>query len=65
MIAEAGGIDLQVLGIGRNGHIGFNEPGSEFNGVTRLVDLDEDTIAANSRFFLSPTRSPPGLEHGD
>ena len=58
MIAEAGGIDLQVLGIGRNGHIGFNEPGSEFNGVTRLVDLDEDTIAANSRFFLSPDRSP-------
>ena len=58
MIAEAGGIDLQVLGIGRNGHIGFNEPGSEFNGVTRLVDLDEDTIAANSRFFLSPDQVP-------
>src|SRR5690554_4131519 len=58
LIRQAGGIDLQLLGIGRNGHIGFNEPGSEFDGITHLVDLDEDTIAANSRFFDSPDQVP-------
>lgn len=57
-IAQAGGIDLQLLGIGGNGHIGFNEPGSEFAGSTHLVDLDEDTIAANARFFDSPDQVP-------
>ncbi len=50
-ILQAGGLDLQVLGIGRNGHIGFNEPGSQFKGETHLIDLDEDTINANARFF--------------
>lgn len=47
-IENAGGIDLQVLGMGRNGHIGFNEPGSPLGGRTRLVHLSEDTIARNS-----------------
>jgi glucosamine-6-phosphate deaminase len=42
-IAQAGGIDLQILGIGRNGHIGFNEPGSAFNSGTRLITLDNKT----------------------
>ncbi len=42
-IAQVGGIDIQILGIGANGHIGFNEPGSELNSVTRLVELDEQT----------------------
>lgn len=50
---EAGGIDLQLLGIGRNGHIGFNEPRDNFKSDTHLVLLDEDTIEANSRFFDS------------
>ncbi|MBU4331786.1 glucosamine-6-phosphate deaminase [Patescibacteria group bacterium] len=50
-IIQAGGIDLQVLGIGKNGHIAFNEPGSSSNSRTRLVDLTQDTINANSRFF--------------
>lgn len=50
-IAQAGGIDLQLLGIGRNGHIGFNEPGSAIDSRTRLVDLHDDTLAANARFF--------------
>jgi len=50
-IKKAGGIDLQVLGIGGDGHIGFNEPGSSFNSRTRLVALDEQTIKDNSRFF--------------
>lgn len=44
-------IDLQLLGVGPNGHIGFNEPGSPFDGHTQLVDLTESTIKANSRFF--------------
>jgi glucosamine-6-phosphate deaminase len=51
LIAEAGGIDLQLLGIGRNGHIGFNEPGSAFSSRTRLVVLEEETLKANAGFF--------------
>lgn len=57
-IEKAGGIDLQVLGIGRNGHIGFNEPDLKFEGKTHLVKLDEDTIKANSRFFDSIEEVP-------
>lgn len=44
-------IDFQILGIGRNGHIGFNEPGTSFAGQTHLVDLTPSTIEANARFF--------------
>lgn len=47
MIAAAGGVDLQVLGIGMNGHIGFNEPGSSFDSRTRVVDLTEQTVSVN------------------
>lgn len=50
-IKEVGGIDLQILGIGGDGHIGFNEPGSSIFSRTRLVALDEQTIKDNSRFF--------------
>ena len=50
-INAEGGIDIQLLGIGRNGHIGFNEPDFKFEAITHLVNLDEDTINANSRFF--------------
>jgi len=50
-IAKAGGIDLQVLGIGSDGHIGFNEPGSPLASRTRIVTLTEETINDNSRFF--------------
>ncbi|WP_108398602.1 glucosamine-6-phosphate deaminase [Devosia submarina] len=50
-IAAAGGIDLMLLGLGQNGHIGFNEPGSSFQSRTRAVDLTPSTIAANQRFF--------------
>ncbi|EOD00097.1 glucosamine-6-phosphate deaminase [Caldisalinibacter kiritimatiensis] len=57
-IEEAGGIDLQVLGIGRNGHIGFNEPDLKFEAKTHLVRLDDDTIKANSRFFESIEEVP-------
>jgi glucosamine-6-phosphate deaminase len=50
-IKEAGGIDLQVLGIGRNGHIGFNEPNSSLASRTRLKELTQETIEDNRRFF--------------
>lgn len=51
LIKQYGGIDLQILGIGKNGHIGFNEPDNNLNSVTHLTDLTESTIEANSRFF--------------
>jgi len=50
-IKEAGGIDLQVLGIGRDGHIGFNEPGSSLTSRTRIKTLTEETVEDNARFF--------------
>ena len=51
MIQSKGGIDLQLLGIGVDGHIGFNEPGAAFELGTHCVDLDESTIEANKRYF--------------
>lgn len=51
-------IDFQILGIGRNGHIGFNEPGTPFDMTTHIVDLTQDTIEANSRFFDSMEEVP-------
>ena len=51
VVAATGGVDLQLLGIGHNGHIGFNEPASEFCKNTQCVDLTESTIEANKRFF--------------
>lgn len=51
-------IDFQILGIGRNGHIGFNEPGTPFDMTTHIVDLTQDTIEANSRFFDSTEEVP-------
>jgi len=58
MIEEVGGIDVQVLGIGGDGHIAFNEPGSSLASRTRLVTLDEQTIRDNSRFFDKPEDVP-------
>jgi glucosamine-6-phosphate deaminase len=52
-ILAAGGVDLQVLGIGRTGHIGFNEPGSSFGSLTRVKTLTEQTRRDNARFFDS------------
>lgn len=57
-IERAGGIDLQVLGIGQNGHIGFNEPGDHFIRGCHVVDLTESTINANQRFFESRDQVP-------
>ncbi len=58
MIDNAGGIDLQVLGIGNNGHIGFNEPGSSIHSRTRLVTLDTSTRIANSHEFANISEVP-------
>ena len=58
MIQAAGGIDLQVLGIGNNGHIAFNEPSDHFPAGTHIVDLQESTIKANARFFASEDEVP-------
>ncbi|AIF52860.1 Glucosamine-6-phosphate deaminase [Pelosinus sp. UFO1] len=57
-IQKKGGIDLQVLGIGNNGHIGFNEPDIKFEATTHKVKLDEETIQANSRFFPTMEEVP-------
>lgn len=57
-LRKAGGIDLQVLGIGVNGHIGFIEPDQRLSVQTKLVSLTKETIAANSRFFAAPEDVP-------
>ena len=57
-IEAAGGIDLQVLGIGMNGHIGFNEPAEAYSMSTYLVELTESTLDANSRFFTGGEAQP-------
>lgn len=51
LIAGHGGVDLQILGIGQNGHIGFNEPGTSFDSTTHVIDLAASTIKANARYF--------------
>lgn len=53
IVRATGGIDLQLLGLGHNGHIGFNEPAEVFSKGTHCVDLSQTTIEANSRFFAS------------
>lgn len=58
VIRRLGGIDLQLLGIGENGHIGFNEPGAVFEKETHLVTLTEDTREINARFFTSVNEVP-------
>jgi glucosamine-6-phosphate deaminase len=57
-IRKAGGIDLQLLGIGRNGHIGFNEPTSSIGSRTRLKVLSQETLDDNSKFFSPSEESP-------
>lgn len=57
-IKNSGGIDLQILGIGQNGHIGFNEPDANLSAGTHLTDLTQSTIAANARFFDNEKNVP-------
>lgn len=58
LISKHGGVDLQILGIGGNGHIGFNEPGTSFDTKTHVVNLADSTIEANARFFNSMEEVP-------
>mgnify|MGYP000431232425 CR=1 FL=1 len=58
IIRKQGGVDLQLLGLGHNGHIGFNEPGEAFEKETHCVNLTESTIKANARFFASMDEVP-------
>ena len=60
LIEKAGGIDLQVLGVGTDGHIGFNEPTSSLGSITRVKTLTQQTIEDNSRFF-KPDEFQPKL----
>lgn len=57
-LGNAGGVDLQLLGIGTNGHIGFNEPGSSAESRTRVVELHTDTIHSNAHYFESAESVP-------
>lgn len=57
-ITAAGGLDFQLLGIGTNGHIGFNEPGTAFDSRTHVVELSENTRIDNSRLFADPAEMP-------
>lgn len=57
-VREGGAADLQLLGIGNNGHIGFNEPDDHFTSATHVVNLTESTIKANTRFFKSESEVP-------
>ena len=58
LIESLGGVDLQLLGMGHNGHIGFNEPGDHYDKGTHCVDLQQSTIEANKRFFASEDEVP-------
>ncbi|MFD2831471.1 glucosamine-6-phosphate deaminase [Corticicoccus populi] len=58
LIEELGGIDLMIMGIGRNGHIAFNEPGTPFDQGTHVIQLTQNTIEANARFFESDDEVP-------
>lgn len=58
LIRSLGYVDLQLLGVGRNGHIGFNEPSDNFMKATHVVDLTENTIDANARFFATRDEVP-------
>jgi len=58
LISDLGGIDLQLLGIGHNGHIGFNEPGQAYGKMTHRIRLNPLTIEANARFFTDASQVP-------
>ncbi|MFM9911407.1 MAG: glucosamine-6-phosphate deaminase, partial [Chitinophagaceae bacterium] len=63
-IKEKGGIDLMVVGIGMNGHIGFNEPGVDFNLLSHVIDLDETTVSVGQKYFSEPVSLQKGITLG-
>lgn len=65
LLASLGQVDLQLLGLGHNGHIGFNEPGDVFEKATHCVDLKESTIEANKRFLRQRMMFETSLQYGN
>jgi glucosamine-6-phosphate isomerase len=64
VIAEKGGIDLMIVGIGMNGHIGFNEPGVSFDNYAHVIDLDETTTTVGQKYFKGATELKQGITLG-
>lgn len=64
VIAEKGGIDLMIVGIGMNGHIGFNEPGVSFDNYAHVIDLEETTITVGQKYFKGATVLKQGITLG-
>jgi glucosamine-6-phosphate isomerase len=64
LILEKGGIDLMIVGIGMNGHIGFNEPGVSFDNYAHVIDLDETTITVGQKYFKTPVTLQKGITLG-
>jgi glucosamine-6-phosphate isomerase len=64
VIAEIGGIDLMIVGIGVNGHIGFNEPGVDFNLLSHVIDLEESTKSVGQKYFVGTTELSQGITLG-
>lgn len=63
-IKAKGGIDLMIVGIGMNGHIGFNEPGCDFNALSYVATLEESTATVGQKYFQSPTKLDKGITLG-
>ncbi len=64
IIFDKGGIDLMIVGIGMNGHIGFNEPGVSFDNYAHVIDLEETTIAVGQKYFKTPVAIHKGITLG-
>jgi glucosamine-6-phosphate isomerase len=64
VIFEKGGIDLMIVGIGMNGHIGFNEPGVSFDNYAHVIDLDDTTISVGQKYFKTPVSLQKGITLG-
>jgi 6-phosphogluconolactonase/glucosamine-6-phosphate isomerase/deaminase len=64
LIRNNGGIDLMIVGIGMNGHIGFNEPGVSFDNYSHVIDLDETTLTVGQKYFKSKATLQKGITLG-
>ncbi|MGZ8550103.1 MAG: 6-phosphogluconolactonase [Chitinophagaceae bacterium] len=64
VVFEKGGIDLMIVGIGMNGHIGFNEPGVSFDNYSHVIDLDDSTLSVGQKYFKTPVNIQKGITLG-
>lgn len=64
VVLEKSGIDLMIVGIGMNGHIGFNEPGVSFNNYSHVIDLDDTTVSVGQKYFKTPVSLKKGITLG-